>query len=74
MVLVGITHTDTEVDVEYLTPKLLNLRLWSDESSNKSWAKSVKDLNYQILLVSQFTLYHQLKGSKPDFHGAMNGD
>ena len=71
-VLVGITHTDNEVDVDYLTPKLLNLKLWGDEK--KSWCKSVKDMDYQILLVSQFTLYHQLKGSKPDFHGAMNGE
>ena len=30
-------------------------------------------MNYQILLVSQFTLYHQLKGRKPDFHNAMEG-
>ena len=29
MVLVGITHTDTPVDIEYLVPKLLGLRLWS---------------------------------------------
>ena len=72
MVLVGITHTDTEVDVDNLVPKILNLKLWGDET--KSWNKSLLELNYQILLVSQFTLYHQLKGSKPDFHAAMNGE
>ena len=72
MVLVGITHTDTEVDIEYLAPKLLGLRLWGD--GNKSWSKSVKDMEYQILLVSQFTLYHKLSGAKPDFHDAMNGE
>ena len=51
MVLVGITHTDTPVDVEYLVPKLLALRLWSSEDG-KSWNKGLKDMNYQILLVS----------------------
>ena len=32
------------------------------------------DNNYEILLVSQFTLYHQLKGTKPDFHNAMQNE
>lgn len=44
MVLVGITHDDTEADVEYLCPKLLNLRLWGD--GNKSWSKSLKDNDF----------------------------
>ncbi len=72
MALVGITHGDNEVDVENLCPKLINLKLWDDGS--KSWTKSAKDMDYQILLVSQFTLYHQLKGTKPDFHDAMPGE
>ena len=73
MVLVGITHTDTPVDIEYVVPKLLNLRLWADDK-DKSWSKSLVDKQYECLLVSQFTLYHQLKGTKPDFHAAMNGE
>ena len=44
MVLVGITHTDNEVDIDYLTPKLLNLKLFGDD--NKPWSKSVKDMDY----------------------------
>ena len=44
MVLVGITHTDTEVDIEYLAPKLLSLRLWGDE--NNRWSKSVKESDF----------------------------
>ena len=44
MALVGITHGDNEVDVENLCPKLINLKLWKD--GNKSWMKSVKDLDY----------------------------
>ena len=45
MALVGITHGDTEVDVEYLCPKLLNLRLWKDDN-DKSWSKSLVDKDY----------------------------
>ena len=45
MALVGITHDDTEVDVEYLCPKLLNLRIWSDEKG-KAWSKGVKDKDF----------------------------
>ncbi|XP_075145438.1 D-aminoacyl-tRNA deacylase isoform X1 [Haematobia irritans] len=72
-VLVGITHTDTEKDVEYLSRKLLSLRLFED-SSGKRWQKSVQDEKLEILCVSQFTLYHRLKGNKPDFHLAMQGE
>lgn len=52
--------------------KLLNIRLFDDEAG-KRWQKSVKDLQYEILCVSQFTLYNRLKGNKPDFHLAMQG-
>uniref|UniRef100_W8BB04 D-aminoacyl-tRNA deacylase n=1 Tax=Ceratitis capitata TaxID=7213 RepID=W8BB04_CERCA len=72
-VLVGITHSDTEKDVEYLVRKLLALRLFED-TAGKRWQKSVKDEQLEILCVSQFTLYHRLKGNKPDFHLAMQGD
>ncbi|XP_053966836.1 D-aminoacyl-tRNA deacylase [Anastrepha ludens] len=72
-VLVGITHSDTEKDVEYLVRKLLALRLFED-TTGKRWQKSVKDEQLEILCVSQFTLYHRLKGNKPDFHLAMQGD
>ncbi|XP_039967857.1 D-aminoacyl-tRNA deacylase isoform X2 [Bactrocera tryoni] len=72
-VLVGITHSDTEKDVEYISRKLLALRLFED-TAGKRWQKSVKDEQLEILCVSQFTLYHRLKGNKPDFHLAMQGD
>ena len=70
MVLVGLTHTDTRVDMEYLANKLLKLRLWRD-ANDKAWATNLVENDYEILCVSQFTLYHQLKGTKPDFHDAM---
>ena len=42
--------------------------MFDEESSGKRWHKSVSDLGLEILCVSQFTLYHVLKGNKPDFH------
>lgn len=53
--------------------KLLSIRLFDDENG-KRWQTSVKDLQYDILCVSQFTLYNRLKGNKPDFHLAMQGN
>lgn len=50
----------------------MNVRLFDDEAG-KRWQKSVKDQQYEILCVSQFTLYNRLKGNKPDFHLAMQG-
>lgn len=52
--------------------KLLSVRLFDDEAG-KRWQKSVKDLQLELLCVSQFTLYHRLSGNKPDFHLAMQG-
>ncbi|KAJ7766686.1 D-Tyr tRNAtyr deacylase-like domain-containing protein [Mycena metata] len=74
MVLVGIGRDDTESDVSTLTNKILTLRVFSDPAdSDKMWKTSVKDINGDILCVSQFTLMAQTKkGSKPDFHNAMS--
>ncbi|XP_070074040.1 D-aminoacyl-tRNA deacylase isoform X2 [Drosophila takahashii] len=52
--------------------KILALRLFEEEG--KRWQKCVKDLNLELLCVSQFTLYHRLKGNKPDFSAAMKGE
>lgn len=52
---------------------MLSLRLFED-TAGKRWQKSVQDEKLEILCVSQFTLYHRLKGNKPDFHLAMQGD
>lgn len=68
MVLCGITHTDNVIDIDYCVPKLLKTKLWSHQDTD--WKSSVVDNGFQILLVSQFTLYHQLKGTRPDFHDA----
>ena len=71
--LIGIHRDDTRADLDYIVRKLVSLRMWEDEAGRR-WAKSAKDLDYEILCVSQFTLYHVMKGNKPDFHLAMAGE
>ncbi|CAM6112643.1 unnamed protein product [Calypogeia fissa] len=71
LVLVGLLDTDTEADAEYICRKILNTRLFPNEKTGKGWDLSVMQQNYEVLLVSQFTLYGQLKGNKLDFHVAM---
>nr|CCC93844.1 putative D-tyrosyl-tRNA deacylase [Trypanosoma congolense IL3000] len=72
--LVGIHHEDTSGDVEYVARKLLALRIWASEDGTRTWDRSVTQIGGGILLVSQFTLMHVMKGNKPDFHMAMKPD
>jgi len=66
LVLLGIENTDTDDDVEWLAAKILNMRIFSDE--NGLMNKSLLDVNGEILLISQFTLFAQTKkGNRPGF-------
>lgn len=74
MVLVGIEDADTDADIDWLSKKLVNLRIFDDE--NGVMNKSVIDTGGDILIVSQFTLHAStkkgnrpsyIKASKPDF-------
>jgi D-aminoacyl-tRNA deacylase len=70
LALVGIHESDTQDDIDYITKKILNLRLF--ESENGYFDKSIKDIEGQILFVSQFTLYGDTKkGNRPSFFKAM---
>ncbi|XP_057235338.1 D-aminoacyl-tRNA deacylase 1 [Malurus melanocephalus] len=69
-VLLGISLEDTQRELEHMVRKILNLRVFEDESG-KHWSKSVMDKQYEVLCVSQFTLQCILKGNKPDYHMAM---
>lgn len=69
LVLVGITHADTTETAEYLIKKLINLRVFKDE--NDKMNLSLKDINGELLIISQFTLYADTKkGNRPSFTDA----
>ena len=53
LVLLGVTHGDTKEQADYLVKKLCNLRVFTDE--NDKMNLSIKDVNGQLLIVSQFT-------------------
>lgn len=66
LVLLGITHNDSEKDIKYLKDKILNLRIFSNSEGKFDY--SIKDIKGEILIVSQFTLYaDSRKGRRPDF-------
>ena len=70
--LIGIAATDTEVELDWMARKCLQLRLFSDNSkSSDRWEKSVQDIGGELLAVSQFTLYGDCrKGRRPSFDTA----
>ena len=66
LVLIGITHSDTKDDADFLINKLLNLRVFSDENGKMNL--NINQVNGELLLVSQFTLYANTShGNRPDF-------
>lgn len=69
LVLLGVTHEDTEAQAEKLADKLTGLRIFEDE--NEKMNRSLTDVGGQLLIVSQFTLYANCKkGNRPSFTGA----
>ena len=69
MILLGVTHTDTEADAKYIADKIANLRIFEDENGKLNL--SLKDVGGSILLVSQFTLYADARsGRRPSFSNA----
>lgn len=66
VVLLGITHDDTSEDVEWITGKIIRMRIFGDEEGKMN--RSLEDINGEILLVSQFTLHASVKkGNRPSF-------
>ena len=69
MILVGMTYNDTKEDVDYLVKKVINLRIFEDQNKLNL---SVNDINGDILLIPQFTLYaNPYKGNRPSFEKAL---
>ena len=69
LVLLGVTHSDTETEINYLVEKIANLRVFGDD--NDKMNLSLMDIKGEVLIVSQFTLYANCKrGRRPDFISA----
>ncbi|WP_079509871.1 D-aminoacyl-tRNA deacylase [Mesobacillus jeotgali] len=73
VILVGVTHEDTEKDAAFLAEKAANLRVFEDEAGKMNL--SLLDVGGEILSVSQFTLYGDCrKGRRPNFMDAAKPD
>jgi len=69
VILLGITHDDTEADAEYLANKITSLRIFDDFEGRMN--RSVREMHGGILIVSQFTLYGDVRrGLRPSWSEA----
>ena len=66
LILLGITHTDTEKDIDFLVKKITQLRIFTDEAGKMNL--SVQEIKGELLIISQFTLYADYaKGNRPSY-------
>ena len=73
LVFAGFEDADTSEDIEWLSNKISQMRIFNDE--NGVMNKSVKDISGSILLISQFTLHASTKkGNRPSYSKASRGD
>ena len=73
MILLGVEEADTTEDLKWLGQKFINLRIFEDEQGLMN--KSIQDIDGNILLISQFTLFAQTKkGNRPSFIRAARPD
>lgn len=72
LLFVGFTETDTSKEIDYMVDKVINLRIFDDETGVMN--RSLLDINGSILSISQFTLYADAsKGRRPSYIKALNG-
>ena len=73
MILLGIEEADSQEDIDWLSKKIVNLRIFPDE--NGVMNKSLLDVDGEILLISQFTLHASTKkGNRPSYIKAAKPD
>jgi D-tyrosyl-tRNA(Tyr) deacylase len=69
LVLLGVTHQDTEADADYLVGKITGLRVFEDETGRMN--RALGEIGGSVLAVSQFTLYGDVRrGKRPSFDAA----
>jgi D-tyrosyl-tRNA(Tyr) deacylase len=69
VVLLGVAHDDTKADADYLAPKIVSLRIFDDSEGKMN--VSLKDIEGGLLVVSQFTLYGDVRrGLRPSWSDA----
>ena len=73
VVLVGIHREDKDEDIDWAVQKMVRFCMWPAEDE-KPWRQCISDIDGEILLVSQFTLYARPNGRKPDFSHSMGPD
>ncbi len=72
-ILLGVVKGDTQVDIDKLVSKIVNLRIFEDKNGKMNL--SVKDINGEVLVISQFTLAGNVKkGRRPSFENAEKPD
>ena len=73
LVFLGVEQGDRESDADYLSDRIINLRIFEDERGKMD--RSLLDINGEMLVVSQFTLFGDCrKGRRPSFTRAENSD
>jgi len=73
LVFLGVGESDTEADIEYIAKKVSGLRIFPDSEGKMNL--SAMEKNFDVLVISQFTLYGNVKkGSRPSFTEAASPD
>lgn len=73
LVLLGVTHTDSEKEINWLAKKIKDLRIFEDQDGKMNLG--LEEINGELLIISQFTLYGDcIKGRRPGFVDAAKPD